>query len=100
MSRSTHILKGKYFPAKTRKKYKDRKHFGFTSGTHSHFEITLNPELAERNQYLTDVALFAGKSVERESTTKTYPVKGVDFIKYGYGKGTKKKVKNYKKEID
>lgn len=56
-------------------KSKLKKHFGHTSGTHSNFEPT-----AEKN----------------------YPVKNEDFIKYGYGNGTKKekKTKHYKKEIE
>lgn len=54
---------------------KGKKFFGFTSGSHSRFEPT-----AEKN----------------------YPVKNEDFVKYGYGNGTKKdkKTKHYKKEIE
>ena len=57
-----------------------RKWFGFTSGVHIQFE-----ELPK----------------ERKKG-KTYPVKGEDFIKYGYGNGTKKenRTKGFKKEIE
>ena len=56
-------------------KSKFKKDFGNTAGAHSRFEPTEN---------------------------KNYPTKGEDFIKYGYGSGVskKKKVKNYKKEIE
>lgn len=78
MSRTIHTFKGKKFPAKTRKKQKDKKCFGFTSGTHSHFD----------------------ELTEKQKGGRNYPVKGKDFIKYGYGNGSVRRVKNYKMEIE
>lgn len=61
-------------------KNKTKKWFGFTNGAHSRFE-DLPDEMKDG---------------------KNYPVKGEDFIKYGYGNGTKKenRIKGYKKEKD
>lgn len=38
MSRTKHVVKGKEFPAKTKRKPSVRKFFGYTSGIHSEFE--------------------------------------------------------------
>lgn len=88
MSRSKHIVNGKEFPAKTRKKYKDRKFFGFTDGLHSQFENAKKAYEEDGRPTYKRIASEMG----------TYPVKGKDFIKYGYGRGSKKKVKNHGKE--
>jgi hypothetical protein len=89
MSRTTTNINGTEYPknGKTKRvtvpkdapKTKFKKDFGFTSGTHSKFD-----ELPE------------------DMKTGNYAVKGRDYIKYGYGNGTKKenRVKNYKKEIE
>lgn len=83
MSRTTTKINNKDYPrSKKTQRTKlpkgiksDKKDFGFTYGVHSKFDTS-------------------GK--------KKYPVKGVDYIKDGYGNGTKKenRVKNYKKEIE
>lgn len=101
MSRTTHIFKGVSSQAKTRKKSKDKKNFGFTDGVHSKFEpVTLAVD--DRNDYLTDIMLYTDKTIEREVIQKTYPEKNIDYVKYGYGNGTKKqnRIKNYKREIE
>ncbi len=91
MSRTTTEIRGKKFPkSKKTQRYstpknapkdaKGRKFFGFTSGTHSHFD--------ELN--------------DKQKDGRSYPVKGKDFIKYDYGNLTKKenRSKHYRKEID
>jgi hypothetical protein len=90
MSRTVTQIRGKEFPKgrKTKRvstpkdapKDKFKKDFGFTSGTHSQFD----------------------NAPEKYKKGRTYPIKGEDYIKYGYGNGTAKtkRVKNYKKEID
>jgi hypothetical protein len=82
MSRTKHINErtGEEFPAKTKKAFKDKKHFGFTSGTHSQFD----------------------NAPEKYKKGRTYPVKGEDYVKYGYGNGTNKenRTKGFKKEIE
>lgn len=102
MSRTHHEFRGVLSPAKTKCKPKDKKFFGFTSGTHSGFKEPVWASDADRNQYLTEVSTFTSTTVERETKTKTYPEKGVDFVKYGYGNSTKKekRVKNYQREIE
>jgi len=90
MSRTKHVIKGKEYPAKTKKKLKDKKFFGFTYGLHSEFENA-------KKAYEKDGRPSYKK---RASEMGIYPVKGKDFIKNGYGRGSKKKVKNYKKEIE
>lgn len=101
MSRTTHTFKGIISPAKTRKKFKDKKNFGFTDGVHSKFKA--EPLGADdRNEYLTDIMFYTDKTIAREVIQKTYPEKNIDYVKYGYGKGTKKenRTKNYKREIE
>jgi len=90
MSRTITTIRGKDYPKsdKTKRattpkdapKSKTKKHFGFTSGTHSQFD----------------------KLTEKQKDGRNYPVKGKDYIKYGYGNGVSKskKVKGYKKEIE
>ena len=90
MSRTTTTIRGKEYPknGKTKRvstpkdapKDKFKKDFGFTSGTHSRFD----------------------ELTEKQKKGQTYPIKGEDYIKYGYGNGTAKtkRVKNYKKEIE
>ena len=90
MSRTTAYIRGKEYPKgrKTKRvstpkdapKSKFKKHFGFASGTHSDFD----------------------NAPEKYKKGRTYPEKGKDYVKYGYGKGVRKdnRVKNYKKEIE
>jgi hypothetical protein len=90
MSRTKTVIEGveypkskktsRIMPKKNMPKSKFKKHFGFTSGTHSQFDLLTDEQKEGRN----------------------YPIKGKDFIKYGYGSGIKKskKTKNYKKEIE
>jgi hypothetical protein len=72
MSKTTKKYKGKEHTAKDHKKWKDKKHFGETSGSHSHRDF--------------DQA----------------PIKGKDFIKYGYPAEMRKGIviKNLQKERD
>jgi hypothetical protein len=94
MSRTYHESKsGEKLPAKTLKKRKDKKHFGFTSGTHSQFE-EMKEYWRQRAQDPSDN--LAQKRWE-ELKDKTYPEKGEDYVKYGYGNGMKKETKKKKK---
>jgi len=94
MSRTKREFKGKEYNDKSKKKKKDKKHFGFTSGTHSKFEET-KEHWEERAENENDE--IAKRRTEKLKDKK-YPVKGEDYIKYGYGNGSKKKIKNYKKD--
>ena len=51
-------------------------------------------------QALNNIAIRFEELPEERKDGKNYPVKGEDFIKYGYGNGTKKenRTKGYKKE--
>jgi hypothetical protein len=102
MSRTKHTFKGKEFPAKTRKKVKDRKFFGFTSGTHSQFEEAKAhyKKVFEESNPETDPMYKIKKEQWERVKDKTYTEKNVDFVKYGYGQGKKNKVKKHKKEIE
>ncbi len=101
MSRTLRKFKGKEYPEKSRKKPKDKKHFGFTSGTHSQFENAkkiIKEEL--ENSEIDDPMREIKERKWDRIKNKTYPVVKVDFLKYGYGNGTKKenRSKGYKKE--
>ena len=89
MSDTIHTFKGEEFPAKTRKKIVDKKHFGFTSGTHSEFEKTKTC-WEERAKDLDDKI---AQRMWNKIKDKTYPIKGEDYIKYSYGNGTTKETK-------
>lgn len=100
MSRTTQTFKGKKYPAKTRKKLVDKKSMGFTSGLHSQFEKV--KALLKKQFEETDPASPFYPTIKRHwerIKDKTYPKKGVDYVKYGYGKGIKKenKIKNHEK---
>jgi len=90
MSRTKHIIKGKEFPAKTPKKYKDRKHFGFTSGIHSQFELM---KKIFKDRFEAEPNNPIAKMQWENVKDKAYPVKNVDFVKYGYGNGRNKNKK-------
>jgi len=83
MGKTKHKHKGEEYTAKTRKKYKDKKHFGETSGSHS-----------RRDDGQTPV-----KGTRRTDETN---IKGKDFVKYGYPSETRKGkvIKNLQKERD
>jgi hypothetical protein len=88
MSKSTKTFKGKkYKPRKSENKSKskgDKKFFGFTSGAHS--------------RGITDHEIIDGKIVYTKSDRA--PIKGKDFVKYGYPMETrnKKVIQNLEKE--
>lgn len=83
MSKTKKEYKGEEYTAKDRKKYKDKKHFGETSGSHSRTEDNIDHK----------------KGVRRTNET---PIKGKDFIKYGYPSEMRdgKVIKNLQKERD
>jgi len=68
MGKTTKNYKGKTYKAKDRKKTKEKKYFGETSGSHS--------------QGLYDREIVDGKTVYKKSDRA--PKKGEDFIKYGW----------------
>jgi hypothetical protein len=101
MSRTYHTYRDQQLRAKTKRKRKNKKDFGFTDGQ----QIIKEPVWfgdSDRNLYLTELSLLTSTTVERDASQKTYAVKNKDYVKYGYGNGTKKenRVKNYKKEIE
>lgn len=99
MSNTTREYKGEEYPDKSKKKHKDVKRFGWTSGTHSNFEAAKAHLKKEFEETPIDSPLYEiRKKRWEEIKDKTYPEKGVDFVKYGYGNGSKKKIKN--KHID
>jgi hypothetical protein len=100
MSRTIRKFQDKTFPDKKRKDHKDVKHFGFTSGTHSQWEQS-KKYLKAQYKDLPEDHLMRPLIKKRLDAMGTYPVKGEDFIKYGYGKGIRKenKSKHFKKEI-
>ena len=65
MGKTKHKHKGEEYTAKTRKKYKDKKHFGETSGSHSRTSDNITHK----------------KGTRRTDETN---IKGKDFVKYGY----------------
>lgn len=79
MSRTTRVFKNQTLRDKSRRKTKDKKFFGYTSGTHSRFELLS----------------------EGQKQDHSYAVKGIHYIKYGYGNRVSKqnRNKNYKKVI-
>lgn len=87
MSRTKHSDKfGNEFPAKSKKKLKDKKWFGFTDGLHSKLEevkMILEKQIKDNPNDLISI-----RQLERLKDKK-YTVKGEDFIKYGYGQRRK-----------
>jgi len=68
MSRTVREFKGKEIKDHSRKKRKDKKFFGFTSGQHS--------------RGIVDISIEDGKVIYTKSDR--FPIKGKDFIKYGW----------------
>lgn len=101
MSNTKRTYKGKEYSDKTRKTHKDVKSFGWTSGNHSRFEETkaFYKKRFEETSINSPWYTIYKKDWENIRNVN-YPVTGKDFIKYGYGNGSKKKIKGYKKEID
>ena len=94
MSRTYHESKtGEKFPAKTRKRLKNKKQFGFTSGTHSDFEKFKEYWRKRAEDPSDEIAQRRWESLKDQ----TYPVPGEDYVKYGYGNGMKKETKKKKK---
>ena len=86
MSKTYHTIKGVKHPAKTAKKWKDKKHFGFTSGTHSQFEAAKEHYRIEFETTPEDSPWYKSRKEKWEKLkNKSYPVKGKDYVKYGYG---------------
>lgn len=84
MGKTTREYKGDEYPDKSRKKPKtDRKSFGLTSGTHSQFEKA-KVYWKDRHEANPEDELAA--RMWKKYKDKTYPEKGVDFVKYGYGR--------------
>lgn len=83
MSKTKKKYRGEEYTAKDRKKYKDKKHFGETSGSHSRRD--------DGNNTI--------KGVRRVDETN---IKGKDFVKYGYPFEMRqgKVIKNLQKERD
>jgi hypothetical protein len=72
---------------KSSKKKQDRKSFGDTSGTHSQWEAAkddLRKKIAEESN-----ETFKAMYQKRLDDMGPYPVKGMDYIKYNYGKQNK-----------
>jgi hypothetical protein len=91
MSRTKHIFKGVEYPAKTKRKLAEKKHFGHTSGTHSEFEKTkayLKKEFERTDP--SDAWYALRKKRWEQIKDKAYPVAGEDYVKYGYGNGRNK----------
>lgn len=103
MSRTTHDIRGTKYPAKTRRKIGKTKFFGYTDGVHSRFVGDALPGVDEdRNIHLDIVAEFTQTSIPKEVVRRSYPIKGVDYVKDGYGNGIRRenRSKHYKKEIE
>jgi len=96
MSRTLRKVKGKRVARdKSKRKPKDVKDFGFTSGIHSQWE----KYKADLKDMAANHPIEAMRKHYQERydavKDKAYPVKGVDYIKYGYGKQNKQtKVKD------
>jgi hypothetical protein len=90
MSKTLKEYKGKKYKAKDPKKRKDKKHFGETSGSHSN----------KLYNYIEKDGRIVKQRKGKDAKADEAPVKGKDFIKYGYPfemrKG--KVVKNLQKE--
>jgi len=71
MSKTFRTFKGKRYPEKSRRKLKDKKWFGFTSGNHT-----------DKHYVAGSTRVEDGKVVQDFETRA--PIKGKDFIKYGY----------------
>jgi hypothetical protein len=96
MGKTIRHYKGTEYRDKSKKKSKnDRKSFGWTSGTHSGFE---HAKTYWKDRYEADADDEIAARMWDKYKDKTYPEKGEDFVKYGYGNGSKKKIKN--KHID
>jgi hypothetical protein len=96
MSDTTHTneITGEKFPAKTRKRRADKKHFGFTSGVHSRFEEHKAHLFKEFNETPIDNPWYEiNKKRWEDIKDKTYPIRGEEYIKYSYGNGTTKETK-------
>lgn len=100
MSRTKHTFRNGEFPAKTKRKLNDRKFFGFTDGVHSSFVAKSSD--SDENIYLQEVSDFVKVPIKKNENNRTYALPGIDYVKYGYGNGTKKenRTKNYKREIE
>ena len=68
MSRTKRKYKGIEYPDSSRKRRKDKKFFGFTSGQHS--------------RGIVDISIENGKVIYTKSDRT--PIKGEDFVKYGW----------------
>jgi hypothetical protein len=89
MSRTLRKVKGKRVARdKSKRKPKDRKDFGYTSGTHSKWD-EYKAELKKRAEDPNDPLREHYAQRYAEIKDKSYPEKGVDYIKYGYGKQKK-----------
>lgn len=92
MGKTLRKYKGKEYPDKSQKKHKDVKSFGHTSGIHSQFEATKAHIKKEFEETPVDSPWYElRKKRWDEIKDRTYPEKGVDYVKYGYGNGSKKK---------
>ncbi len=88
MGKTIRNYKGEQYPDKSKKRAKkDRKSFGWTSGTHSGFE-NAKTYWKERFEETSedDVMYPVVKKNWEHYKDKTYPEKGVDYVKHGYGR--------------
>ena len=84
--------KGGKVADKSRRKPKDRKFFGFTSGTHSQFEKAKEHYRKEfENTAIDDPWYNLRKKHWDAIKDQAYPVKDKDFTKYGWGGNNRKK---------
>ena len=90
MGNTTKKYKGKKHTAKDQKKPKDKKDFGNTSGTHSD----------KLYSYIEKDGKIVKQRKGKDEKADKAPVKGKDFIKYGYPFETRKKkvINNLQKE--
>lgn len=89
MAKTIREYKGKIYRDESRKKIKDKKFFGHTSGSHS--------------RGIEDVKVEDGKIIRAKSDRA--PIKGIDFIKYGWpvenrGKKTIENMRHEKEKIN
>ncbi len=87
MGKTIRKYKGVEYPDKSQKKHKDVKHFGHTSGTHSRFEaVKAHYKKVFEETPIDDPWYALNKGHWDDIKDKTYPEKGVDYVKYGYGR--------------
>lgn len=102
MGKTIRKYKGKEYRDKSVKPYKHKKFFGFTSGVHSRFEDYKKSVKDEFENTDVDNPFYPIiKKLWDKIKDKTHPIKGEDFIKYGYGNGMKNKnIKHYKQDLE